>query len=156
MAISEKLINRLNDLLMLEHDALEAYEQAISRMTSTVCKDKLSEFRNDHRRHLSDIRKVIEDFGARPKDHRDLKGVFIKGMTALQSMAGDEMALKAMQTNERLTNKTYQDALDDLSMPEDVHALVARNRADEERHLNWITMALNQRLWESAGPTAQP
>jgi rubrerythrin len=81
--------------------------------------------------------------------------MFIKGMTAIQSMAGDEMALKAMQTNERLTNRTYQEALDDADLPDDVREIVARNRADEARHLTWVEKALAERLWE-AGTTAQP
>jgi len=154
MAISEKLIDRLNDLLMLDHDAVEAYEQAITRMTSEPCRKKLREYQGDHRRHITDLKDCISRFGARPKDHRDFKGVLIKGITALQAMAGDEMALKAMQTNERLTNRTYQDALDDLSMPEEVREIVGRNRADEARHLEWINQALAQRLWESGTPAS--
>lgn len=156
MATSEKLINRLNDLLMLDHDAVDAYEQAIDRLKSAICRDKLREFQNDHRRHITDLKKCVQDLEGVPKDRTDLKGFFIKGMTAIQAMVGDEMALKAMQTNERLTNKQYQDALNDLSLPDDVRTIVARNRADEARHLEWINQALSQRLWESTGTAVHP
>jgi len=44
MAVSEKLIERLNDLLMLDHDAIEAYESAIKRMASECCRGKLRGF----------------------------------------------------------------------------------------------------------------
>jgi demethoxyubiquinone hydroxylase (CLK1/Coq7/Cat5 family) len=101
-----------------------------------------------------DLKKCIEDMEGVPKDRADLKGYFIKGMTALQAMVGDEMALKAMQTNERLTNKVYQEALDDFSLPDDVRTIVARNRADEARHLEWINLALSNRTWESTGTEA--
>jgi uncharacterized protein (TIGR02284 family) len=156
MAVSEKLINRLNDLLMLDHDAVDAYEQAIDRLKSVVCREKLREFQNDHRRHIVDLRKCIQDLEGVPKDRGDAKGFFIKGMTAIQSMMGDEMALKAMQTNERLTNKKYQEALDDQSIADDARLIVTRNRADEARHLDWINVALSQRIWESADTGAHP
>ena len=149
MATSQKLIDRLNNLLMLDHDAVDAYEQAIIRMHSTFCKQRLSEFQADHRRHIVDLKACIEHYGAPAKDRSDLKGFFIKGMTAIQSLAGDEMALRAMQTNEKLTNKTYQDALLELAMPDDVREIVVKGRADEARHLEWINQALAQRLWES-------
>jgi uncharacterized protein (TIGR02284 family) len=152
MAVSEKLIERLNGLLMLDHDAVDAYEQAIKRLASDICRQNLREFQGDHRRHIVDLRDLISRYDVQPKDHGDLKGVLIKGMTAIQSMAGDEMALKAMQTNERLTNRSYQDVLDDAGLPDEARDVVARNRADEARHLDWINTALSSRLWETARP----
>ena len=120
-------------------------------MASTICRDRLREFQDDHRRHIVDLKGLIEQYDGQPKDHGDLKGVLIKGMTAIQAMAGDEMALKAMQTNERLTNRTYQETLGDRALPDDVREIVQRNRNDEARHLDWVNRALSQRLWESAG-----
>ena len=156
MAVSEKLIQKLNDLLMLDHDAVDAYEQAIKRIDSELCRNKLREFQADHRRHIVDLKDCVVRYEAKPRDHADIKGFFIKGMTAIQAMAGDEMALKAMQTNEKLTNAKYQEALDDLTMPDDVRSIVQRNRNDEKRHLEWINLALSQRYWEQTGPTIQP
>lgn len=156
MAISEKFVGRLNELLMLDHDAVDAYQQAIDGMKSEFCRQKLREFQGDHRRHITDLTRLIESYGAKAKNRRDVKGFFIKGMTAVQSAMGDHMALKAMQTNEKLTNKKYEDALQDSAMPPEAMEVLRRNRADEARHLAWINQALEQRLWESEGPTAQP
>ena len=157
MAVSEKLIDRLNQLLMLDHDAVDAYEQAIKRMDSPFCREKLREFQADHRRHIVDLKTCIESYGGSPKDRKDLKGFFIAGMTAIQSMGGDESALKAMHVNERITNREYDEALKDQTMPEDVRNLVQKNRADEARHLAWVEEALSKRYWEKPGaptPTA--
>lgn len=156
MAVSENLINRLNDLLMLDHDAVDAYEQAISRINNTYAREKLREFQSDHRRHITDLTECIRDLGGAPQNRRDVKGFFIKGMTAIQSMMSDEMALKAMQTNENLTNSKYRDALNDVSMPEEVADVVRRNYSDEQRHLAWINQALQQRIWEEEQPGAHP
>jgi uncharacterized protein (TIGR02284 family) len=148
MAVSEKLITSLNDLLMLDHDAVDAYGQAIKRIDNAYCRGQLQAFQADHRRHIADLKDCIVRYGGRPQDRRDVKGFFMKGMTALQSMAGDEMALKAMQTNEKVTNARYEEAANDASFPDDVRAVVAKNRGDEVRHLEWINRALDQRLWE--------
>ncbi len=156
MAVSEKLIGRLNDLLMLDHDAVDAYEQAIKRMSSDYCRSKLRDFQADHRRHIAELKDCIVRYEGKPRDHRDIKGFFIKGMTAIQAMAGDEMALKAMQTNEKLTNSKYEEAVMDSSLPEDVREVVVRGRADEARHLEWINEALDRRYWERTHPPVQP
>jgi len=150
MAVSEKLISHLNDLLMLDHDAVDAYEQAIKRFNQSGCRTQLTAFQADHRRHIADLKDCIVRYGGRPKDRRDVKGFFMKGMTALQSMAGDEMALKAMLSNERFTNSRYAEAMHDVSFPDDVRELVAKNRADEARHLDWIEKAIDRRVWETA------
>jgi rubrerythrin len=63
---------------------------------------------------------------------------------------GTESALKAMRSNEKLTNRTYDNALD-LEMPADVRAVVSGNRDDERRHLEFIERCLEQRLWETGG-----
>lgn len=149
MATSEALIKRLNDLLMLDHDAVEAYQQAIDRLKSDVCRRNLQEFQSDHRRHIVDLRDCIVRYDGKPHDRTDVKGFFIKGMTAIQSMVGDQMAMKAMQVNEKLTNRIYEDAVKDQTLPDDVRQLITRNRADEVRHLDWINKAIEERFWES-------
>ena len=49
--------------------------------------------------------------GNPPKRSVDLKGLLLEGFTALRSVTGTEGALKAMQSNEKTTNKKYQEAL---------------------------------------------
>jgi demethoxyubiquinone hydroxylase (CLK1/Coq7/Cat5 family) len=78
-----------------------------------------------------------------------LKGYLIEGFTALRSMTGTEGALKAMRTNEKITNKNYDKALSQ-DLPADVAAIVRRNRDDERRHLEYIETALSNRVWETA------
>ena len=71
MAVSSKLIDRLNDLLMLDHDAVDAYQLAIDRITLTDVKNRLREFQADHRRHIVDLKALIEGYGAKAKDRKD-------------------------------------------------------------------------------------
>ena len=59
MATSEALVTTLNRLLQLDHDAVEACEQAIKRLDSEACRAKLRTFQADHRRHLDELRTCI-------------------------------------------------------------------------------------------------
>ena len=52
-----------------------------------------------------------------------------------------------MQGNEKLTNRTYAKALE-MIWPSDIHAVIQRNYADEQRHLAFIEQVLEERPWE--------
>jgi len=148
MAVSQKLINKLNDLLVLDLDAVEAYDQVIRRLESESCQSRLRTFQADHKRHASELRDCIRRYEGQPREHKDLRGVVVKGITALQSMAGDEAALKALLASERYTNGRYTEAAADAGWPDDVRQMVQGFREDEARHVAWITDAINGRLWE--------
>lgn len=143
----EKLIPKLNDLIALDIDAVNAYESAISRMTIPVLQQQLREYQGDHQRHIQDLTECVTRFGGEPRKRPDVRGFFIKGFTAVTSMVGDEAALQAMRGNETLTNRTYKSALQE-NWSEDVRALIEKNYADEQRHLAFIVDALRNRLWE--------
>ena len=68
---------------------------------------------------------------------RDLKGVLIEGLTALRSVTGTLGALKAMRTNETVTNRAYEKALEQ-TLPLVVREVVRQNLQDERRHLAGI------------------
>ncbi|MBM4380353.1 MAG: ferritin-like domain-containing protein [Deltaproteobacteria bacterium] len=80
-----------------------------------------------------------------------MDGFFLEGFTATISMVEDEAALKAMQGNERITNRSYQASLEE-AWPDDLRQLTARNYGDEQRHLAYIREALRNRAWEEQGP----
>lgn len=140
---------KLNELLMLDHDAVRAYASAIERISIPIVKERLTEFRGDHQRHIRDLTECINRIGGEPKDRPDFKGPFIQAMTALRSMMGDEQAIKAMKGNEELTNKKYSEALQE-DFPADILEVVRRNYQDEVRHLQFINQIIDQRIWESA------
>lgn len=148
MAVSQKLIDLMNDLVTLEYDAIEAYQQAIDRIGNAEAKANFRQFQADHTRHISALSRLIASYGGKPKESGDVKGAIIKGLTALRAMAGDEQAIKAIRSNEKHTTDTHQEALVARDLPEDVRLVIQRNADDEARHLSWLDRAIERRIWE--------
>lgn len=136
----EANVRTLNDLIQLDYDAVQAYEQAIERVDAddVDVRVDLDSFRQDHERHISDLQNAVRVLGGQPKDpSRDLKGLLLEGLTALRSATGTLGALKAMRMNEKVTNKSYSKAAD-IRLPFAAREVVARNFDDERRHLSVI------------------
>lgn len=152
MRTTEELIQRLNSLMQLDYDAVQAYEKAIDKIDVGAIANQLQAFQADHERHLVDLSMLIRSLGGEPIElERDVKGVLIEAMTAVRSALGTKQALKAMRSNEQLTNKTYQDALDEV-LPPEVERVVLRNREDERLHLDYIERAIEQLGGEAEAP----
>jgi uncharacterized protein (TIGR02284 family) len=148
-----RMIERLNDLIALDFDAVGAYEAAINRIDVESLRMSLREFQRDHERHIQDLSRVVTQLGGTPRRKPDAKGFILKGFTAVTSMMGNEAALQAMRGNEALTNRTYRMALDE-DWSDEARIIIERNYSDEQRHLSFIENALRNRTWEQ--PTVQP
>ena len=133
------VIKELNDLIQLDFDAVKTYEAAIHRLDDEIeIREDLEMFRRDHLRHIDELTRVVQSLGGETEEpSRDLKGVLLEAMTKLRSVTGTLGTLKAMRTNEHLTNKAYDRAIDVL-LPPTAHAIVANNLEDERRHLATI------------------
>jgi uncharacterized protein (TIGR02284 family) len=142
MMKTDEIIEKLNDLIQLDFDAVKAYDQAIEKIDILVVRTQLESFRADHERHILNLSEKVRSLGGTPQEAgRDLKGLLLEGLTALRSVTGNEGALKAMRTNEKLTNKNYDEALE-LDLPVDVRQIVMQNRDDERLHLEYIERAI--------------
>lgn len=145
---TKAVIALLRDLVHLDVDAIHAYDQAIKNVDVAHVRTQLERFKDEHERHVSELSAAIVDLGGTaPIIRRDVKGLFIEGMTALRSAMGTEQSLRAMHTNEKLTNHQYDKAAK-MALPAHVDALVRRNLEDERRHLAYIEDAIARRAWE--------
>ena len=148
-----KQIEELNELIRFDRDAIGTYTEAINAVHDERIRGPLSGFREDHQRHVSDLSEVVRRLGGKPVESPDLKGVLRKGMTKIAGLAGEEMILKAMKSNEEAINKAYNHHAT-LDFPNDILDLIKRNYEDEKRHLKWVEDALRTRIWEQ--PAAHP
>ena len=142
-----KIADQLNSLIKLDVDAMHAYLQAIQHIDYTPVREKLGQFLEDHERHAVKLAELVRDMGEESTEFsRDFKGFFLEGITSLMSVTGIKMALEAMRMNEKLTNRTYKEALDG-DLPPNVRMVVGDNYGDERRHLEYIEQVLADRPW---------
>lgn len=144
---NREVCDKLNKLIKLDVDAVNAYKQAIDACTMKEIRSKLVQFQEDHQRHIRDLSQQVRLFGGAPEVETSWAGFLIEGFTAITSQ-GDHSALVAMRGNEELTNRTYEAALTTADLPVDVRALLERNFSDEQHHLSWIKDQLDMRVWE--------
>jgi rubrerythrin len=142
---NDDVLTVLIDLCRLDIDAVGAYEIALKNIDDVEVYNQIDKFRQDHERHIERLNNLIGKYGSEPqKKTPDFKGYLIEGMTALRSITGLEGALKAMETNEVMTNKKYREALEESpNLPEEVKNLLNENFTDEKRHLAYIREVLS-------------
>ncbi|HYR20031.1 MAG TPA: ferritin-like domain-containing protein [Myxococcales bacterium] len=150
-------IRAVQDLIHLDMDAIKAYEQAIKACDHETVAAQLRSFQGDHQRHVNDLSEELRKLGEQPDVRTDIKGFFIEAFTAVTAH-GTKSALLAMRGNETLTTARYKAALDLQDLPDSTKEVIRKNYADEQRHLQWIKMALDQKIWEQPQPgeKAQP
>ncbi|MDA8166125.1 MAG: DUF2383 domain-containing protein [Desulfobacteraceae bacterium] len=140
----QQILDSITNLAQLDIDAWHAYGQAIDRIDQPIIRERLLIFQEDHHNHILNLSDKIRELGGTPPEFsRDFKGYLLEGFTALRSVTGTEGALKAMQSNERTTNKKYSQALEP-ELPADVRALLEMNYADEKRHLAYVEEQLKK------------
>jgi uncharacterized protein (TIGR02284 family) len=134
----------LNDLIQLDFDAVQAYKQAIAKIDDVVARADLESFQEDHEDHIRQLSQTVRMMGGEPeKAGRDLKGLLLEGLTALRSVTGTLGALRAMRTNEKITNRSYERALQE-KLPSAPREVVLKNREDERRHLASIEVHIER------------
>ena len=146
---TDAVVKKVNSLIQLDIDAIHLYKSAIDKLDTKAIKNQLTLFQSDHENHVRRFSEAVQRLGGIPPEYKkDIMGHLLNSLTAIRSITGTEGALKAMQSNEKLTNKTYETALT-FEFPVDIMNIVRQNREDERRHLEYIENCLAQRTWES-------
>jgi len=138
----QEVVDRLSSLMKLDQDAVRAYTRAMENLKHRDLRDSLRRFCADHERHVEGYGSMIRGYGAEaPEPAADARGVFLEGMTAVQSKMGEWSALKACETGEKYVNYKYNQAASE-DFPADVKSMIEGNYADEKRHLGYIQKRL--------------
>lgn len=143
---SKEVAKRLNSLIKLDADAVAAYDQAIEHIDETAVREQIERYRDDHKRHIAVLTETVQGLGEQPvKPSRDFVGFFIEGFTRIRSFGGATGTLKAMESNERLTNKRYSDATT-WDLEPRIRDIIRTNYEDEKRHLTYIEKTLGHKV----------
>ena len=129
----------VENLLLLEHDAIAAYQTTIDRLESVTYKRKIAEFKTDHDRHVQELTQLAVSLGATPHREGDAKQMLTTGKVALASMLGDGAILTAMRSNEEDTVTAYERASRHEQATPEARRIFERAHADELRHREWMS-----------------
>ncbi len=133
----------LCDLIALDHDAIDAYSQAIRRLKSDEqARGQLAVFKGDHERHVRDLIPLVQQLGGTPPSGGDFMRFITQGKVVLLSMMGDVGILRAMRSNEDTTNQKYEQALRTPGLTYEIRTVLERNLGDERRHRAWLESRL--------------
>ena len=139
MGTQTDFTDAVKELIELEFDAVEAYEAALNRIESSVYKQKLAEFKEDHLRHIQELSAVSQQHGGEvPQGPNAIKSFLTQGKVVLGNLIGDIAILKAMLSNEQDTNTAYErmENRDDKWL--DVRAILDKAFEDEKKHKKWL------------------
>jgi rubrerythrin len=128
----------VRSLQLLEHDAIAAYEQTISRLENESYRQQIAAFKADHDRHLEGLRALAATMGADTPAEGDMKQLLTTGKVALASIMGDAATLLAMKTNEDDTVTAYERATRHEAASPEAKRLFETALQDELRHRAWM------------------
>ena len=146
-----ELIAELNDLLALDHDAVQAYSLAIGAISNAEYRDTLAGFRGDHQRHVEQLTQLIQNQGGVPVQLPHLPtGAFKLAVQALGTLGDDRSVLLAFKANEAQVRDKYRRH---AARPHGtaVSVILRAAAADEARHYEWVEGALERLGVERGG-----
>jgi len=133
----------VKSLLSLEHDALGAYEETIARLENAQFKARVSEFREEHLRHVQELTVAARKLGIDEiPEGNAVKSAMAAGKIKIADALGsDKSILMAMSTNETDTVAAYERAATKDFISPELKGLFDRAYADEKKHREWMKNA---------------
>lgn len=139
----QALIADLNDLLQLDHDAVEAYTLAIDVVRDDRYREALVAHRADHKRHIEELGALIRGRGGLPTELPHPTAPLKLVVQALGSAPNDRTLLLAFKAVEGQVRDKYRRHAG-RDYPEDVAEVVRRAAEDEVRHYQWAEDSLRE------------
>jgi rubrerythrin len=138
------LAAELNDLLQLDHDAVQAYGVAIAAVTAPELRSTLERFRHHHERHIEELSALIRARGGVPIELPHIPTGFFKlAVQKVGALGSDREILLAFKANERQVRDKYRRHADAPHDPE-VAAVLRRAALDEGEHYAWAQTELER------------
>ena len=137
------LVAELNDLLQLDHDAVQAYTLAIQSLPRDAFAATLARFRDDHERHVAELSDLVRRHGGVPAQMPHATAPFKLAVQALGNAGGLRETLLAFKTNEAQVRDKYR-RFAQQHYPPEVAAVVRRAAHDEETHYGWAAEMLDR------------
>lgn len=153
-AATAEILDGLNDLLQLDHDAVGAYQIAMEKLQDRDNAAQIGGFLRDHERHIRELNELIADLGGTPKNQPHATGPFKLALQSLGGLAGDRGVLMAFRHNELQVRAKYDSYAAKANLwPTNIKRVVDGAALDEERHYRWVADAMKALGWgDGEGP----
>jgi rubrerythrin len=139
------VIDGLNDLLKLDHDAIGAYEIAIEQLQDREHALQIEGFKRDHETHIRALNELILELGGAPSNEPHVSGPLKQALQRIVAGAGDRAILSAWRTNElQVMTKYDRYAQKAVFWSAEVKRLIDEHALDEERHYAWVVTLLGK------------
>ncbi len=130
----EEEVGALIAIAMMDAEAAAAYGAAAEVVDDDGIRETILSFQKDHLRHVDDLNAIITERGGEAARRDPPTGSVMVTLAQSMGALGTDEAILALIGNEQLTNSVYATALE-LGLDEQTVAVLERNKADEERHL---------------------
>lgn len=145
----DEIVNALNDLIELDHNAIGGYDSAIKGLKDQPeIRGTFETFRADHQRHVEELSPFVRQYGGEPAKRPGAMGLLQKGWTEMSKVGGADAIVSAMVSNEETAVNTYEKGVT-KAFPAEILRVVERGVADERRHLAYCR-AQYERLKKAA------
>lgn len=137
-----KFNDALKELLEFEYNNVEIYSAAINRFENSEYKMSVAEFRQDHERHIANLRNLIINSGETPANASTGKQVLMVGRIAASALIGDKMILEAMLSADEDSVIAYERMEEHAGKTLEATPVISQGLSDERRHKSWFESAL--------------
>ncbi|MBP0485058.1 DUF892 family protein [Sagittula salina] len=131
----------LRNLMLLERDAIAAYDSTLEKIDNPDHRARIEEFRRDHDDHIRALSELGRSIGVPLPEEGDIKEWLTTGKVALANLFGDDAVIGAMKTNEDDTVSAYENALSNAVIDATWRPVLEKGLADERRHRAWMEQA---------------
>lgn len=131
MKYSEKISNKLNELLVKNYDAEKGYLKAIDKVENKNLKMFFKRRASERSEFAKDLRTEILRYGEIPEDDGSFKGAMHRNWMALKatfSSNNEEAILEEAIKGEEANLKEYNEILADSTLPPTIDALLTKQK----------------------------
>ena len=138
MMENNELIRELRQLAQVDIDTVHTYNKVLDEISDEIVRARLTEFRDNHIKHITDLAAEIRSLGGKPPElTKDFKGYVIEAFAALSTAVGMKGAMKALKAAEKINYDHYGDIVS-KNAPSSLKELLRKHFTDEKIHLDYI------------------
>lgn len=139
MKYSEKISNRLNELLIKNYDAEKGYLNSIENVDSDRLKMFFKRRASERSKFAKELRTEILQYGEIPEDSGSLKGTMHRNWMTLKSTFSsndEEAVLEEAIRGEKASLEVYNDLIKERDLPPSIDALLVKHKSAIQSAIN--------------------